>query len=323
MNRDIIAIGGSAGSLDMLLSIFAVLPRDFPGNVFVTVHIGRSRSQLPELLGRAGSLPASNPRDGEAIEPGHVYIAPADRHLLVEPGAIRISRGPREHFTRPAIDPLFRSVASAYQGRVIGVVLSGGGSDGAAGLDAIKRAGGLAVVLDPQDAVAAEMPQAAAEIVEPDFVVSAADLPALIVRLSREAAPAIEPTPPADLAEPIQIFERPFALTCPDCGGALRKIGNGPTAQYRCHIGHIFGAGELLPAQLEVLEKALDTAQRVLNERIELSRQMVENSRAAGRTHGLRYWGRVLAEVEKQSEAIRQVLSWADDLEDQIQEASQ
>jgi two-component system chemotaxis response regulator CheB len=142
MNRDIIAIGGSAGSLEPLLSIAAALPGDFPGNVFVTVHIGKSRSQLPELLARAGSLPASAPRDGEAIAPGHIYIAPADRHLLVEPGRLRISRAPREHFTRPAIDPLFRSVAGAYGGRVIGIVLSGGGSDGAAGLDTIKRAGG-------------------------------------------------------------------------------------------------------------------------------------------------------------------------------------
>ncbi|MFZ3236424.1 MAG: chemotaxis protein CheB [Stellaceae bacterium] len=323
MNRDIIAIGGSAGSLDALLSIVAGLPRDFTGNVFVVLHIGKSRSQLPELLARAGKLPASAPRDREAIEPGHIYAAPADRHLLVEPGLVLVSRGPREHFTRPAIDPLFRSVATAYDGRVIGVVLSGGGSDGAAGLDAIRRAGGLCVVLEPRDAAAAEMPQAAAEIVAPDYVAAAADLPSLLVRLSREAAPVPVSPAPNEPREPIQMPERPFALTCPDCGGALRRTGNGPAAQYRCHIGHVFAGRELLPAQLELIEKALDVAQRVLNERVELARQMVESARAGGWADSLRHWERVQAEAEQQSEAIRQVLSDAADAEDQMQEASE
>jgi two-component system chemotaxis response regulator CheB len=293
------------------------------GNVFVVIHIGRSRSQLPGLLARAGNLPASSAHDRQAIEPGHIYIAPADRHLLVEPGVVRVSRGPREHFTRPAIDPLFRSVAAAYGARVIGVVLSGGGSDGAAGLDTIKRSGGIAVVLDPRDAAAAEMPQAALEIVDPDYVVAAAELPALLVRLSREAIPAPRPRPASEVTEPTPVIERPFALTCPDCGGALRRTGNGPGAQYRCHIGHVFGGRELLPAQVEIIEKALDTAERVLNERIELSRQLAESSRAAGRTHGERYWQRVQTEAEQQVDAIRQVLAGADDVEDQMREASE
>ena len=143
MHRDIIAIGGSAGSLDMLLSIVAAFSGDFKGNIFVALHIGNRRSQLPELLAHAGKLPVDAPRDRETIEPGRIYVAPSDRHLLVERQVVRVSRGPREHFTRPAIDPLFRSVAATYGGRAIGVVLSGGGSDGASGLDSIKRAGGI------------------------------------------------------------------------------------------------------------------------------------------------------------------------------------
>jgi two-component system, chemotaxis family, protein-glutamate methylesterase/glutaminase len=153
------------------------------------VHVGQSLSRLPELIARAGCLPATHPRDGDPIQPGHIYVAPPDRHLVVERDLLRLSRGPREHFTRPAIDPLFRSAGTAYGPRVIGVVLSGGGSDGAAGLDTIKRAGGLAVVLDPNDAVMPEMPQAAAEIVSADHVVPADALPGLLVRLSRETVP--------------------------------------------------------------------------------------------------------------------------------------
>jgi two-component system, chemotaxis family, protein-glutamate methylesterase/glutaminase len=307
MNPDIIAIGGSAGSLETLREIVFHLPRGFTGNVFLVVHIGHSRSRLAELLAIATSLPVSFARDGEPIEPGHIYVAPSDRHLLVAPGLLRLSCGPHEHFTRPAIDPLFRSVATAYGERVIGVVLSGGGSDGAAGLDTIKRAGGIAIVLDPQDAGVADMPQAAAEVVSPDFIAAKADLPSLLVRLSRESISATRPQPPSLLPEPIEMPEQPLALTCPECGGTLRKSGNGAGAQYRCHIGHIFGAGELLPAQLELIEKAFDVVQRVLNGRIELSRQMVEDSRAAGRSYGQRYWERVHAEAEQQADAIRRI----------------
>jgi two-component system chemotaxis response regulator CheB len=322
MNRDIIAIGGSAGSLDTLRSISSTLPRDFAGNAFVVVHIGHSRSQLPELLANAGHLPAMFPADGETITPGHIYVAPTDRHLLVEPPLIRLSRGPREHFTRPAIDPLFRSVASAYGERAIGVVLSGGGSDGATGLDTIKRAGGLTVVLDPQDAVAAEMPRAAIEIVDPDYVSSEAKLSYLVARLVREPASAQRLRKDA-LPDSLTMPERPYALTCPECGGTMRKIGNGTAAQFRCHIGHIFGAREMMPAQLELLEKALDVAQRALNERIELSRQMAANSRTAGRKHGLQYWERVRAEAEQQVDTIRRVLLNGAEAEEEPQDASE
>jgi two-component system, chemotaxis family, protein-glutamate methylesterase/glutaminase len=322
MNQDIIAIGGSAGSLSTVLSIAAGLPADFTGNVFVVVHIGHSRSRLPDLITRAGKLPATAPGDREPIKPGRIYIAPTDRHLLVEPGLVRVSRGPREHFTRPAIDPLFRSAARVYGARVIGVVLSGRGSDGAAGLDAIKRAGGLAVVLDPREAVAAEMPTAVAEIADPDFVAAEAELPALLARLSREAILAVERQPSGQLPEPIQMPESPLALTCPECGGTVRKIGNGTAAQFRCHIGHIFGAQELIPAQLELLEKALDVVQRVLNERIELSRQMAEDVRTAGRTYGVQYWERVRAEAQQQVDAIRRVLPDPANAELEPQDAS-
>ncbi len=322
MTRDIIAIGGSAGSLDTLRAIAAALPPGFSGNAFIVVHIGHGRSRLPELLAVNGNLPARFARDGEPMKPGHIYVAPADRHLIVEPGRIRLSRGPREHFTRPAIDPLFRSVAGVYRERVIGVVLSGGGSDGAAGLDTIKRAGGLAVILDPHDAASADMPQAAAEIVHPDYVARSDEIPSLLVRLLHEPAP--EPRGlPGEPPEPIQMPEPPLALTCPECGGALRQLGSGPTAQFRCHTGHIFGAREFPPAQLEMLEKAFDVARRVLNERVELARQMAEDARVGGRTYGLSYWQRVQAETEQQAEAIRQFLTEAVEAEHELQEAGE
>ena len=105
--------------------------------------------------------------------------------------------------------------------------------------------------------------------------------------------------------------ERPSALTCPECGGALRPVAGTAPLQYRCHIGHLFGGSELSPAQLQLLEKALDTASRVLNERIELARQMAENAKTNGHVHNGRYWQKVQAEAEAQAEAIRSALTAA------------
>src|SRR5215469_1976442 len=187
-HRDVIAIGASAGSLDTLRAIAQALPPDFPGTVFVVAHVGQSRSILPELLRKASRLGASHPREVEPIRKGHIYVAPPDRHMLIEDGKVCLSRGPREHFTRPAIDPLFRSAARVCGPRAIGVVLSGSGSDGAAGLAAIQSAGGLAVVEDPSDAAFPDMPRTAASISRPHFIVRRAEIPALLVRLSTEEA---------------------------------------------------------------------------------------------------------------------------------------
>ena len=106
MKRDTIAIGGSAGSLDALRLMVSALPPDLAGNIFIAVHTGHSGSRLPELLYSVGNLPTRLPSDLEPVKPGQFCVAPTDRHLLVEPGLLRLSRGPREHFTRPAIDPV-------------------------------------------------------------------------------------------------------------------------------------------------------------------------------------------------------------------------
>jgi two-component system, chemotaxis family, protein-glutamate methylesterase/glutaminase len=102
----------------------------------------------------------------------------------------------------------------------------------------------------------------------------------------------------------------------------LRKLEHAAAVQYRCHTGHIFGGGELLPAQIEMLEKALDVAQRVLSERIELARQMIEEAKSRGRQHGLHYWERVHAEAERQAATIRQVLPELAGNGHKLQEAS-
>src|SRR4051812_576426 len=121
--KDIVVIGTSAGGVEALQRLCARLPRDFSATIFITQHLSPSaRSVLPQLLNRAGPLSAFSPRDGDAIEPGRIYVAAPDLHMLLRPGKILMRRGPNENRTRPAVNALFRSAAIAYGGRVIGVV---------------------------------------------------------------------------------------------------------------------------------------------------------------------------------------------------------
>jgi two-component system, chemotaxis family, protein-glutamate methylesterase/glutaminase len=247
--RERIVIGGSAGSLDTLRAIVHQFPADFPGTLFVVVHVGQSRSTLLEILRNAGNLNCSHPQDKEPIRKAHIYVAPPDRRMLIEDGNVCLSRGPREHFTRPAIDPLFRSAARYYGPRVIGVVLSGRGSDGATGLDAIRRAGGLTLIEDPSMAAFPDMPLSAASISSPQLVVRTAEIPDLLLRLSQEEiaedTPAKEGAP---FTMEIKELERPVTFFCPECGGALNPSHRSPGGGYGCQIGHRFGAMELLEA---------------------------------------------------------------------------
>jgi two-component system chemotaxis response regulator CheB len=308
--HDIMVIGGSAGSLDTLRAIAQAFPADHPGTVFVVVHVGQTRSILPDLLGRAGKLTAAHPREVEPIRKGHIYVAPPDCHMLIEDGNVCLSRGPREHFTRPSIDPLFRSAARTCGGRVIGVVLSGRGSDGAVGLGAIQHAGGLAVVEDPSEAAFPDMPRTAASVCEPHFMIRACDLPGVLVQLSYEplsvdAAKAGEGEPNAmDKQE----MERPQTFSCPECGGALRRKTMNGMQEYSCHVGHRFGSRELLESQSEGVERGIYVALRMLNEQVEFARRMIDSARDAPLDNGLVYWERLQVQAEEQAEALRRFL---------------
>lgn len=124
--HDIIVIGASAGGVEALTSLVKRLPEDLPAAVFAVLHISpESPSRLPEILSRAGKLPATQPKHGEEIRPGHIYVAVPDRHLLVHRGHISVVHGPKENRYRLAIDTLFRSAARSYGPRVVGVVLTG------------------------------------------------------------------------------------------------------------------------------------------------------------------------------------------------------
>lgn len=151
--RNIIVIGGSAGASPVLARVFAELPRDLPAAIFVVTHFhARGPHSLRDTLVMGSTLPISIAIDGQPIEPGRIYLAAADRHLILAQDVMRLGSGPKENMTRPAIDPLFRSAALAYGPQAIGLVLSGYLDDGASGLAAIKARGGVALVQHPLDA---------------------------------------------------------------------------------------------------------------------------------------------------------------------------
>jgi len=182
--HDIIVIGASAGGVEALMTVVHALPAHFPASVFVVLHISaRKPSALPTLLCHTGPLRAFHPIDHALIEREQIYVAPPDYHLLVDVGQVRLSKGLKEKGTRPAIDPLFRSAAHAYGPRVVGVILTGARDDGTAGLLAVKRSGGVAIVQDPASARFPDMPRSALASVTVDYTVPLSRIAPLLVRL--------------------------------------------------------------------------------------------------------------------------------------------
>jgi two-component system chemotaxis response regulator CheB len=290
-----VVIGASAGGIEALRNLVAALPLDFSAAVLVVLHLPpKGTSVLPQILARAGALPAVQAEDGMAIEGGRIYVAPPDCHLLVEDGTMRLDHGPRTNGHRPAIDPLFRSAASAYGPAAAGVVLSGVLDDGAAGLMSIKRAGGLTLAQDPGEALYDMMPRTAIEIVSPDHVGTAQQLGETLARVVDGTPP--EPYDPPYLVREEHLIEvdrgssddpQPGAvtgLTCPECNGAIWLSETNGVAEYACRIGHRYSADTFAAVQGERVESALWTALRTLEERAALYRRMAERHRMSGNT---------------------------------------
>ena len=181
ITRDVVVLGGSAGALRALRTILAELPARLPVTLAIVLHRSATfESQLPELLGRGCQLPVREPADGEAISLGHVYVAPRDVHMTVDRDRWRLTRGPKLHWLRPAVDPLFTSAAGRFGKRVLGTLLSGGGWDGVSGLLAIKAVGGLSVAQDPTEAPYDSMPMHAILDDHVDSILRATEIGAAI-----------------------------------------------------------------------------------------------------------------------------------------------
>jgi two-component system, chemotaxis family, protein-glutamate methylesterase/glutaminase len=283
LNRNIIVVGASAGGITALKALVASLPADFAGSVFVVLHIPPfSETRLASILSNAGPLKAVQPKDGEPIKEGRIYVAANDHHLLLEEGKVVIKKGPKENRFRPSIDALFRSAAYVYGPRVIGIVLSGLMNDGTSGLWSVKRLGGITIIQDPEEAEYPQMPNNVLEYVDVDYTLRVAEMGPLLqtliedkarkkVKLTKKEMKLLELEviiATRDNAFEMGIIEMgeltPF--TCPDCHGALARLVEGNIIRFRCHTGHAYTASALLADLSQSVEGLLWQGMRGMEE---------------------------------------------------------
>jgi two-component system chemotaxis response regulator CheB len=318
-----VVVGASAGGVEALQRFVRALPSDFSAPVLVVLHASPTgRSYLPEILSRAGPLPAVHACDGEAIVGGRIFVAPPDSHLVVADGTMRLVRGPRENGHRPAIDPLFRTAAAEYDSHVAGVVLSGTLDDGTVGLNCVKEAGGATLAQDPDDALYADMPLNAIAYVNPDYVQPVEELADTLVRLTASGrleagrnggmtAPDDDgdlldaaPAPGAEKAQPGKIV----SFSCPDCGGTLWETESGGTASYRCRVGHAYTLNSLVARHGDSVERALWTAYRALEERAAMSRRIARRLADRNRPDSASRFERQAEVSERQADELKSIL---------------
>lgn len=324
--RDIIVVGASAGGVQALSTLVAGLPPNLPAAVFLVLHVSPSiPSLLPIILARESKMAVAHAVDGEPIECGHVYVAPPDQHLIIENPRVRLVHGPKENLHRPSIDALFRSAARWAGPRVIGVVLTGARDDGKVGIRAVQQRGGITIVQDPLEAPFPSMPMSVMQEINVDYSVPLREIAPLLNRLSRKTTAEEGSYPMPDKIEiesriaeqnmdgdeliaSVERIGRISKLTCPDCHGALWEINDDELLRYRCHVGHAYSAEALSEGQSQMLEVALWSAVRALEEQVVLAKRIVNRARRSKHERAALMFERRAREAEEHSSMIRQVL---------------
>ena len=324
--RDTIVIGASAGGVRALCQLVADLPPDLPAAVFIVLHVpANAPSLLPAILARESSLPVAHAKNGAPIERGHIYVAPPDHHLLLEDGYMKLVHGPKENLHRPSIDALFRSAARCAGPRAIGVVLTGARDDGKIGMRAIKHRGGITIVQDPLEAAFPSMPMSVMREIKVDYSFPLSEIGPLLNQLARETAEeegrypvpdeieiesriAEQAMDSTEMIESVERLGNISKLTCPDCHGALWEINDAEMLRYRCHVGHAYSADSLNEGQTQMLEVALWSAVRALEEQMMLAKRIVQRARNANHTRAAALFEKRAQQAEEHSSVIRQVL---------------
>jgi two-component system chemotaxis response regulator CheB len=186
---DAIVIGTSAGGIEALTHILPLIPATFPAAILIVVHVPRERpSLLSEIFRTKCKMRVDEAMDKADIKPGRIYFAPPDYHMLVDSGPqIALSVDEVVQFSRPSIDVLFESAADIYGTRLLGVLLTGGNEDGAAGLAYIDRCGGTTVLQDPAEALVAAMPEGALKLMKPTHILRLDEIRDLLMTLATKS----------------------------------------------------------------------------------------------------------------------------------------
>ncbi|WP_149302976.1 chemotaxis protein CheB [Pareuzebyella sediminis] len=276
----IFVMGASSGGRKVIVNVL----RDFPENCnaafLVVVHASSDTPSIfHQILSKKIKMKVFEAEHGMTIQKGSVILAKPNQHLFVSEGKALLSNGPRENLFRPAIDVLFRSAAVAYGNSCTGILLSGRLNDGAAGLEAIKKCGGLVMIQNPATAEFSDMPSFAAETVDVDYVVNEEDMCHVLLKVLEEEKPRQIEIPQTIIRENTiatrigsQVSKQnslgnQVPISCSTCGGPLWKIKDSKINRYRCHVGHAFTEEALLKSQNEALEEALWVALRTLEEK--------------------------------------------------------
>lgn len=291
--RDIVVIGGSAGAIEALTRLVAGLPAELDAALFVVVHsFPVGESLMPQILSRESKLMATMATDGEPIECDRIYVAPRDCHLVLQPGRIELSSGPKESGHRPAIDPLFRSAARAYGEGVIGVILSGTLDDGSAGLRLIRRHGGTAIVQEPREAFFSSMPHHAIEAAQPQHVAPVDEIARLIAshtggfgqggERKQAMGASISPNGGEAGIGADDIAGTPTGIACPECHGVIWASDDDEVPEFRCRVGHAYSPESLLEAHGDSVEAALWAGVRSLEEQASLTKHLAGKAQRRG-----------------------------------------
>jgi two-component system chemotaxis response regulator CheB len=312
--RDIVVIGASAGGVEAVKEIATNLSSNLDAAVFVVVHVSPSSSGLlPNILNRSSGLPAHQAVNGEKILPGHIYVAPPDHHMLLEPNSVQIVRGPRHNRHRPAIDLLFRTAANTFGNRVIGVVLTGFLDDGSSGLLAIKNAGGIAIVQNPKDAEVESMPRNALQQVEADFCVSLKEIAPLINQLVKSEAQKMAPQDGNPNGKPNGKSNAKkwtnTSFTCPECHGNIWEVDENGELRFECRVGHAYSPMAMMEANDEDVERSLWAALRALEESAALEQRLADLAQDRQRSSAMRLFAGKAHDRKQHAAILREFLT--------------
>lgn len=297
--------------------LVALLPAGLPAAILVVVHFPESStSVLPAILERNGPLPAHHAEDGMVPEPGHVYCAPPGRHLLLRDGHMSLVNGPKENGNRPAIDPLFRTAAHARRNRLVSVLLSGLLDDGTMGTWAVRHRGGHTICQDPEDALFGDMPRHAIESGACTQVLRLEEIGPALARLAGTEVPELpledEMPDPTEMSlgalARLEERGRPSAFVCPECQGTLFELTEEGVPHYRCRVGHSYLSESLAANQESVLEAALWTALRAIEEHQDLLQTMHDRAEKRGFEVTTKGYRAKLEESAHRLELLRHVL---------------
>lgn len=324
----IVVVGTSAGGIRALEELVMQLTPEMDASFFVVLHLSRKGigKYLFQRLQETTKLSCKIAENGEPIKKGVIYIAPPDEHLLVTKNNVIVGKGAPENRWRPSINNLFRSAAAAFSSRVIGIILTGMLDDGTSGMSMIKRAGGIAIVQDPNEADYPDMPLSVLDNVQVDHRESLSKMGVLLSEIITNTDPK-EVEVPYDIkvetaidqristrVEDMTQFEK-TEINCPDCGGGLYITQKDHPTHYRCHVGHSYTDRELLIRLSEVMESTFWTSLRMMEERRALLLKLAKKDAERGyATTAGRHQAKA-KEMEVHIENLKQILFAASNVE--------